>query len=111
MQSSCNQTLMSSLPGTCSFVPLGTSEGGGGEQFQVPSHRDEMSVKAGRRLSMQDWLPRGRWEWEGTGEEVQKTGWEAGRHWAGTYQEGQEAMKRTTTVWNLYVKKGLSLAD
>ena len=82
-----------------------------GEQFQGPSNRDEMSVKASHRLSVQDLLPGGRWEWEGTGEGVQRTGWEAGRNWVGTYQEGQEAMKRTTTVWNLYVKRGLSLAD
>lgn len=47
----------------------------------------------------------------GDGEGVQRTGWETGGQWAGTYQEGREAMKRTKTVWNLDVEKGLSLAD
>ena len=28
-----------------------------------------------------------------------------------TYQEGQKAMKRTKMLWNLHIKKGLSLAD
>lgn len=48
--------------------------GGGREQFQGPSNRDEMSVKASHRLSVQDWLPRGRWEREGWQRGTESTG-------------------------------------
>lgn len=117
LQSSCNQTFVSSRHGwllfSCPFMPLGTWEGAGREELRAPSNRDEMSVKG----SMQDWLPRGRREWDGSGTGtgvgregtggVQGTGREAGSDWAGTSHEGQEAMERTKTVW----KKGRSLAD
>lgn len=52
----------------CTSWHFGGGRGGGREQFQGPSNRDEMSVKASHRLSVQDWLPRGRWERERRGE-------------------------------------------